>query len=746
MAISTDAAVEPQRQRAAGECWPGARRPPAARAACSRRWARCRWWCCGTTGRAWAIEDRCPHLGFPLHRGTVEAGLLTCHWHHARFDLASGCTLDPWADDARGFAVERRRRRRVGRAPGPTTTRSGACAPRLRDGLEQGLTLVTAKATLGLLELPGGADEVVRTALEFGLANRAAGWGSGLTVLVAMANVLPAPRPRRPRPRARARAGLRGPRHAGPPAALPDRSARPGRGAGRAPGGVVPALRRHALGGRRRAGAGDGGRRAGRRSRRRGDAARRRHRPRLPRRGPHARLHQQGRRGAGLRRRRAAPASCSRRSSTRPAGPTGPRSRRRGATRTTSPASSSGPRRCSSTRWPRSAGAAAADADVGPRGAGLGAARRRPGARSSRRCWRPPPPAPRPSSSAGPSPSPPRCASPASTCRTTTATGTRCTTPSPRPTPSTRRWPGGRRPSCCAALLHGALRVYLDRFLNVPAARLPAGEAAELVGAWTPCWDVQGEVDPAGGDRRRLPARRRRPRAGRSPPSATPCCGRTPASTGSRCTRPACASRWPGRRARRSPPSSSSAWPAGWPPTRPRCASCRPSCASPPGCGGARRCSRTSLDAPLARPALGARDRRSHRSRQLGAGTLRGDRVDRPGRGRLPHHHARPGRRRRRRRRARPGRRALPRAGHPCCRPSPSSPTRRTIPAAMLADRSATSTAWPPTPATCSASTGTTRSPATGPADGPARARRAAAGADRCREPDHRACSASRSR
>src|SRR5262245_28876792 len=56
-------------------------------------------------GRAYAIEDRCPHMGFPLHQGTIEAGLLTCHWHHARFDLASGCTLDPFADDAMGFAV-----------------------------------------------------------------------------------------------------------------------------------------------------------------------------------------------------------------------------------------------------------------------------------------------------------------------------------------------------------------------------------------------------------------------------------------------------------------------------------------------------------------------------------------------------------------------------------------------------------------------------------------------------------------
>ena len=55
--------------------------------------------------RAYAIEDRCPHMGFPLHQGTVESGLVTCHWHNARFDLSSGCTLDPFADDARGFDV-----------------------------------------------------------------------------------------------------------------------------------------------------------------------------------------------------------------------------------------------------------------------------------------------------------------------------------------------------------------------------------------------------------------------------------------------------------------------------------------------------------------------------------------------------------------------------------------------------------------------------------------------------------------
>ena len=50
-------------------------------------------------GKVSAVDNRCPHLGFPLHRGTVEDGILTCHWHNARFDLASGCTFDLWADD-----------------------------------------------------------------------------------------------------------------------------------------------------------------------------------------------------------------------------------------------------------------------------------------------------------------------------------------------------------------------------------------------------------------------------------------------------------------------------------------------------------------------------------------------------------------------------------------------------------------------------------------------------------------------
>src|SRR5215510_4974535 len=57
-------------------------------------------------GRISALDNRCPHMGFPLHRGSVKDGILTCHWHHAKFDLASGCTFDLFADDAPSYGVE----------------------------------------------------------------------------------------------------------------------------------------------------------------------------------------------------------------------------------------------------------------------------------------------------------------------------------------------------------------------------------------------------------------------------------------------------------------------------------------------------------------------------------------------------------------------------------------------------------------------------------------------------------------
>ena len=140
--------------------------------------------------RVFALDNRCPHMGFPLERGSVEDGILTCHWHHARFDLESGCTFDLWADDVPIFPIELR----DGQVWVKTT--SGHADPaahwrlRLADGLDHDLGLVIAKAVHGQLAANVPAAEIVRQVALFGALNRD-GWGVGLTILTALANLLP---------------------------------------------------------------------------------------------------------------------------------------------------------------------------------------------------------------------------------------------------------------------------------------------------------------------------------------------------------------------------------------------------------------------------------------------------------------------------------------------------------------------------------------------------------------------------
>jgi nitrite reductase/ring-hydroxylating ferredoxin subunit len=143
-------------------------------------------------GEVHAVDNRCPHMGFPLARGSVEGGVLTCHWHHARFELSCGDTFDPWADDVRDFPVEVRDGTvYVDPDPEPDEPPAVHWASRLDDGLERNLGLVIAKSAIGLLDAGVEPEEPVRTGVAFGTRYREDGWGSGLTILTAMANVLP---------------------------------------------------------------------------------------------------------------------------------------------------------------------------------------------------------------------------------------------------------------------------------------------------------------------------------------------------------------------------------------------------------------------------------------------------------------------------------------------------------------------------------------------------------------------------
>ena len=140
--------------------------------------------------KIYAVDNRCPHMGFPLHRGTVKDCILTCHWHHARFDLTSGGTFDLWADDVRAFPVEIRSGE-VWVDLAPHVDSRTHQRQRLIDGLEQGISLVIAKSVIALLDGGVDATEPFRIGLDFGVRYRREGWGAGLTIHTCMMNLLP---------------------------------------------------------------------------------------------------------------------------------------------------------------------------------------------------------------------------------------------------------------------------------------------------------------------------------------------------------------------------------------------------------------------------------------------------------------------------------------------------------------------------------------------------------------------------
>jgi nitrite reductase/ring-hydroxylating ferredoxin subunit len=142
-------------------------------------------------GHVFAVDNRCPHMGFPLDRGSVEDGILTCNWHHARFDMASGCTFDLWADDLPNCPVEIRPGGDIWVKPSfDEADASGHWHRRLDDGLAHNLGLVTAKAVQGLLAARRSPTEVIRQTALFGSRNRD-GWDTGLTILTALGELLP---------------------------------------------------------------------------------------------------------------------------------------------------------------------------------------------------------------------------------------------------------------------------------------------------------------------------------------------------------------------------------------------------------------------------------------------------------------------------------------------------------------------------------------------------------------------------
>jgi nitrite reductase/ring-hydroxylating ferredoxin subunit len=156
--------------------------------------------------KVYAVDNRCPHMGFPLNQSTVKDGILTCHWHHARFDLMNGGTFDQWAGDVTSFPVEIRNENEVwidiSAAVVDNTDSHHQNQTLLLNGLKHNIPLLIAKTiipSLGTLRNRTDTNEkeidgmlnVFSIGLDFGSHYKQSGWGQGLTIHTCMMNIVP---------------------------------------------------------------------------------------------------------------------------------------------------------------------------------------------------------------------------------------------------------------------------------------------------------------------------------------------------------------------------------------------------------------------------------------------------------------------------------------------------------------------------------------------------------------------------
>jgi len=57
-------------------------------------------------GNIYATDNQCPHMGYPLVRGRIRNGVLTCDWHGWSYDMRGGGCFTGGCDDLDTFPVE----------------------------------------------------------------------------------------------------------------------------------------------------------------------------------------------------------------------------------------------------------------------------------------------------------------------------------------------------------------------------------------------------------------------------------------------------------------------------------------------------------------------------------------------------------------------------------------------------------------------------------------------------------------
>lgn len=145
-------------------------------------------------GRIYALDSRCPHMGYPLSQGTVRDGVLRCHWHHWRFDLASGGCFTEGGDDVAVFPIAIKDGA-IWVCPVPfegyVRQRTEKFLGDLQQGMEERNTFLIAKAVAGLRAHSVPDRDILSSGAMHGLRFRQGGFAMGLTILTCMGLLMP---------------------------------------------------------------------------------------------------------------------------------------------------------------------------------------------------------------------------------------------------------------------------------------------------------------------------------------------------------------------------------------------------------------------------------------------------------------------------------------------------------------------------------------------------------------------------
>lgn len=118
-------------------------------------------------GRLFAIDDRCPHEGFPLSKGFVNQSIVTCRWHAFRFDLQSGrCLIGD--EHARSYPLRLvGDRLEVGFVHAPRGRERDRIEGSLLSGIARRRPGQIARDLVRLLELGASHREILRLAVRY---------------------------------------------------------------------------------------------------------------------------------------------------------------------------------------------------------------------------------------------------------------------------------------------------------------------------------------------------------------------------------------------------------------------------------------------------------------------------------------------------------------------------------------------------------------------------------------------------